>query len=284
LYAGLVRLRAKLLAKNNTVVAGRLRQFEQRLTRDLADDLHRLRDVSTPAPITLADLPSSLRERYVGRSGKWLLRVFARNCLWDYAPLRHFVDQARTVDPEATGKPFGTLEGLRSLKNGFQWAGLYALVAIVAVFWLDFRNLRYTLWALTPLAMGVVISLGIMGLFGLPLNPANMIAFPLILGVGAVYGVHVVHDFLVRGVGRQYTLSHIIGRAVLVMALTNMISFGTLSLARHRGLSGLGFTLMLGVACCMLTALVFLPAVLRVLSTRRVAPATVQRERPKVAA
>jgi hopanoid biosynthesis associated RND transporter like protein HpnN len=284
LYQDLVRLRAKLLAKNGALVAGRLQQFEQRLTRDLADDLHRLRDVSTPVPITLADLPPSLRERYIGKNGKWLLRVFARNCLWDYRPLEQFVDRVRTVDPEATGKPFGTLEGLRSLKNGFQLAGLYALLAIVAVFWTDFRNLGHTLGALTPLAMGVVISLGIMGLFGLPLNPANMIAFPLILGVGAVYGVHVVHDYLVRGPRRRYTLSHIIGRAVLVMALTNMISFGTLTLSRHRGLSGLGFTLMLGVGCCMLTALVFLPAVLRFLSERPGAAAPPAQEPKKAAA
>jgi predicted RND superfamily exporter protein len=270
LYNSLIRLRAKLVTKQNDPQAGqKLKGFEERLTRDLAADLHCLRDVSVPAPIQLAELPASLRERYVGKNGKWLLRIFARECLWDHAPLRQFVRKVQEVDPQVTGKPFATLEGLRSLKRGFQWAGLYALGAIVLIFWADFRNLRHTLWALTPLAMGVIISLGIMGLCGLPLNPANMIAFPLILGVGAVYGVHVVHDFLNRKPGTPYTLNFIIGRAVLVMALTNIISFGTLTISRHRGLSGLGFTLMLGVACCMLTALVFLPAVLRVVSARK---------------
>jgi predicted RND superfamily exporter protein len=117
--------------------------------------------------------------------------------------------------------------------------------------------------------MGVLISLGVMGLFGVPLNPANIIAFPLILGVGAVYGVHVVHDYLGRRATRAYTLSHVIGRAILVMALTNAISFGTLMISSHRGLAGLGLVLTLGVTCGMLTALVFLPAVLRVVSTRR---------------
>ena len=64
--------------------------------------------------------------------------------------------------------------------------------------WLDFRRLRNTLLALTPLVLGVLLSLGIMGLLGLPLNPANMIAFPLILGVGVDNGVHVLHDHLLR--------------------------------------------------------------------------------------
>jgi hopanoid biosynthesis associated RND transporter like protein HpnN len=269
LYHSLIRLRSRLITLPAEVAAHRLQDFEQRLARDLADDLHRLRDVSTPAAITLAELPSSLRERYVGKSGKWLLRVFARDCLWDHEPLQQFADRVQSVDPQATGKPFSTLYGLQSLRNGFQWAGLYALGVIVLIFLADFRNLRHAFWALMPLAMGVVISLGIMGLCGLPLNPANMIALPLILGVGAVYGVHVVHDYLVRKSSGPYTLSFIIGRAIMVMALTNMISFGTLTISHHRGLSGLGFTLLLGVSCCMLTALVFLPAVLRVLSTRK---------------
>ncbi|MBV9123300.1 MAG: MMPL family transporter [Planctomycetes bacterium] len=137
------------------------------------------------------------------------------------------------------------------------------------MFLLDFRSLAHTLWALAPLAMGVVISLGIMGLSGLTLNPATMIAFPLILGVGAVYGVHVVHDYQARGRTGHYTLSYLIGRAIMVMALANIFSFGTLSLSRHRGLSGLGLILSLGISCCMLTALVFLPAVLRLLSIRK---------------
>lgn len=245
-----------------------VRQFEKSLTDDLAADLRRLRNVSHPQPISLADLPPGLRDRYVGKTGKWLVDVYARDCLWELPALVQFVRTVAAIDPQATGKPFVTLEGLRSLKSGFQWAGLYALVAILVIFYLDFRNWRHTLWAFAPLALGMIMSLGIMGLCGLMLNPATMIAFPLILGVGAVYGVHVVHDYLVSGTTHRYTLSFLIGRAILVMALVNIISFGTLALARHRGLAGLGSLIALGVTCCMLTALVFLPALLRLLSDR----------------
>jgi hopanoid biosynthesis associated RND transporter like protein HpnN len=268
LRTSLQQLHDKIAATVPLEAEARLQDFDNRLTRDIVDDMHRLREVSTPAAITLADLPPSLRERYIGKTGKWLLRVFARDCLWDHEPLRQFVEDIRTIDPEATGKPFGTLEGLQSLRSGFQWAGLYALVAIFLIFLADFRKPRYILWAFAPLGMGVLISLGVMGLCGLHLNPANIIAFPLILGVGAVYGVHVVHDYLVRRQASRYTLSHIIGRAILVMALTNMISFGTLMISSHRGLAGLGLVLTLGVSCCMVTALIFLPAFLRVRSQR----------------
>jgi hopanoid biosynthesis associated RND transporter like protein HpnN len=264
-------LRKHLAALPDDMANQRLCQFEQRLTGDLAEDLHHLREVATPATITLADLPPELRERYVGRSGKWLLRVFAKDCLWDFRPLEDFTREIAQVDPQATGKPFSTVEGLKSMKNGFQRAGLYAFLVIAAVLLVDFRSLKNTLIALTPLVMGVLLSLGIMGLFGLPLNPANMIAFPLILGVGVDNGVHVLHDYLLRRAEGRTTISYAIGRGVLVKALTAMIGFGTLMISTERGLVGLGFILTLGVGCCMLASLVFLPAVLQVLDRRTVA-------------
>src|SRR5262249_41589699 len=118
-------------------------------------------------------------------------------------------------------------------------------------------------------ALGLTLAVGVLGLFGLPLNPANMIALPLVLGVGVDNGVHILHDFLARKSEGQNLLSGAIGRGVLVKALTTMIGFGTLMISSQRGLAGLGFILTLGVGCCMLTALVFLPALLRVLGARR---------------
>ncbi|HXG11116.1 MAG TPA: MMPL family transporter [Gemmataceae bacterium] len=259
----LTALGRQLAAMPTALADQRLRQFDQRLAGDLAEDLHRLRDVSTPIPIAVADLPPALRERYIGSSGKWLLRIFAADCLWEHDALVHFVEEIRKVDPEATGKPFLTLEGLEAMKSGFQWASVYALAAIATVLLLDFRSVRHTFWALAPLALGTVATLGVLGLLGVPLNPANMIAFPLIVGVGVDNGVHVLHDYLAQGARRHYTLSRPIGRGILVAALTTVLGFGTLMISSHRGLVGLGLVLSLGVSCCTTTALVFLPALLR---------------------
>jgi hopanoid biosynthesis associated RND transporter like protein HpnN len=265
----------------------RLQDFDERLAQDLAEDLHQLADVATPEPITVDDLPPSLRERYVSPSGKYLLRVFAKDCLWDFQPLEHFTERIRRVDPEATGKPFGTVEGLKAMKDGLIRAGVYAFLVIAAVLLLDFRSVRCTVLALAPLVLGVLLTLGVMGACNFPLNPANMIAFPLILGVGVDNGVHVLHDYLLRrdslsplwraggeeSAVRGSVVSHAIGRGVLVKALTTMIGFGTLMISSERGLAGLGFILTLGVCCSMLTALVLLPAVLSLTTKRQEAPA-----------
>jgi len=147
----------------------------------------------------------------------------------------------------------------------------------VLVLLADFRKPLHILLALTPLAMGMIFALGVMSLCGFALNPANMIAFPLILGVGVDNGVHVLHDYLSQRGKGIYSLHHTTGRGIMVAALTTILGFGTLMISHHRGLFGLGFILTLGVACCMLAALVFLPAVLRLMSsaeeeTRTAAP------------
>jgi hypothetical protein len=285
LRRSLTGLGESLGATTPNVAEERLQAFDQQLADDLSENLHRLREVATPQPITIADLPPAFRERYVSPSGKFLLRVFARDpkewrpdwydyrakdcskeCLWDFDPLEHFTMQVHKVDPEATGKPFGTVEGLKAMKNGLQRAGVYAFAVIVLVLLIDFRSWRNTVLALAPLVVGVISTLGIMGMFGVALNPANMIAFPLILGVGVDNGVHVLHDYLLRRAEQRTTISYAIGRGVLVKALTTMIGFGTLMVSTERGLVGLGFILMLGVGCSMVTALVLLPALLHVLT------------------
>jgi hopanoid biosynthesis associated RND transporter like protein HpnN len=248
--------------------ARRLRHFQQRMAGDLIEDLHCLRDVSTPALIQVADLPESLRERYISHTGKWLLCVFAKESLWEYEPLKRFVAEVQGADPEACGRPFSTLAGLGAMRDGFLWAGFYALAAMVVVLLLDFGKLKYTLIALLPLAMGLVATLGLLSLCGVPLNPANMIAFPLILGVGADNGVHVLHDYRDRDRRCRYLLNRATGRGIMVAALTTILGFGTLMIAEHRGLASLGLVLALGVGCCMAAALVVLPTFLSLISEK----------------
>lgn len=256
-------------ACDSPLAAERLRAFDRRLAADLADQLHALKAVSRPAPITLADVPAELRERFVGANGEYLVRAFAKASLWDFTALREFTAAAQAVDPEATGKSFRTLEGLRQMKIGFEWAGAYALAAIVLVLVLDFRRVGGLLLGLFPLAAGGALTLGLMALCGLALNPANMVALPLIVGVGVDNGVHVLHDHRSRDRRRAYRLGAATGRGVLVAGLTTVLGFGAMMTARHAGMASLGLTLALGVSCCMFAALVLLPALLHLGDRRR---------------
>ena len=269
LITDLKTMHDRFASKDSAVLCQRLHDFEVRMASDLMEDLHKLREVATPTPITLADVPTNLRERYVGYTGKYQLAVFAKRNLWDYENLTDFVSQVQTVDSEATGRPCTILEGLRAMQSGFSWAGIYALVAIAIVLLLDFRTIRHTFIAMIPLTMGMASAVGVLALFGGTLNPANLIAFPLILGVGVDNGVHVLNDYRRRTKGKPYELGFATGYGIFVSALTSIVGFGTLMIARHQGLASLGLALTVGQAACMCTALVFLPALLGMISGKK---------------
>ena len=101
-----------------------------------------------------------------------------------------------------------------------------------------------------------------MRLFDIPFNFANLVAVPLIIGVGIDNGVHVIHRIRLEGrQGMDVVLRHT-GRAILIASLTTMIGFGSLALASHRGMASLGAVLLLGVGSCLITSTVVLPNVL----------------------
>ena len=124
--------------------------------------------------------------------------------------------------------------------------------------------------AAVPLGIGMLQMFGLLGWLDIPLNPANLIALPLILGIGVDYGVHIVHEF--RETRGPYRMSPGTAVAVLVDALTTLVGFGSLMIATHQGLQSLGRVLTLGVTCCLFTSLVMLPAALTWFTRNRKAP------------
>jgi uncharacterized protein len=256
----LERVRESLRTKGPDECYRALAAFQQRAAGDLLSRLHGLSAVANPESPALDDLPPSLVERFVGSSGRHLLKIYGRGDIWNFESLERFVREVRSVDPRATGNPLQAYEASLEMKRSYEQAGMWALAVILVVLWLDFRNLTHAFLAVLPLALGMAQMLGLMGMVGIDLNPANLIGIPLILGIAVDYGVHVVHDYLERP--GPYRMSASTANAVLVDALTTILGFGALMVASHRGLESLGRVLTLGVTTCTVTSLVFLPAVL----------------------
>ncbi len=236
-------------------LAQRLSQFQQRAAADLLQRLRLLRAAADPNSPTLADLPESLVHRFVGRSGKFLMRIYAKDDIWDLASRERFVGDIRRVDKDVTGNPIQVYEASRDMKRSYQWAALYALVVIVAMLFVEFGNLHYPLLAMLPLGLGVLQLFGLMGWLGIPLNSANMIVLPLILGLGAENGIHIVNDFR-RRPRRYHRMSAATTTAVIINSLTTMVGFAALMIASHQGLLSLGRVLTIGMSCCLMSALV----------------------------
>lgn len=262
--------------KMGPTAAIRMKHFEESLTSDLIENLHQLKNAAHPLPIQVEDIPKEIRERYLSANGQWLLRVFARENLWEYSHLKQFVEKVQSVDTRATGKPFTTLEGLQGMRSGFQKAGLYALGAILIVLFWDFRKGSLVCLTLLPLALGAVSTLGILVLAGIHLNPANMIGFPILAGVGIDNAVHVVHDRLSFRSRGAYRLKGETFKGIFVAGLTTILGFGALTGSNHVGLASLGFLLGVGVTLCMTYSVIWLPAVLQLTSPKTKVSATTE--------
>ena len=226
-----------------------------------------LLDYSDPAPPVPQDIPRELTDRFVGKTGKHLLRVYAKGNIWEMDKLARFVADVEGVDPRITGSPVQTFYASRHMQKSYVLAGVYSLLAVFGLLLVDFGTIRHSLLAMVPLALGFVQMCGIIGWLGIPFNPANLIALPLILGIGAHDGVPLVHEY--RRQRGRFKLSDSTAVAVILTSTTTMASFGSMILARHQGLRSLGQVLTLGVFFCLASSLVLFPALLSWLSRNR---------------
>jgi len=241
-------------------LAARLTNTQADLAQQSFAQLAVLRELADPTPPQLADLPRELADRFVGAHHKLLLKVYAHGNVWDMDKLEAFVRDVESVDPRVTGHPVQTYYASRHMQQSYIYTGLYALVAVLVLLWIDLRSISHSLLAMAPLAMGFVQMCGVFGWCGIPLNPANMIVLPVILGIGVDHGVHLVHAW--RQQQGRFRVGDSMAVAVLLTATTTTASFGILILARHQGLQSLGQVLTIGVTTCLFSSIVFFPAVL----------------------
>ena len=260
-------LRARVNELPARIVRQRLFEHQQQLATDV---LKRLRDIgrhSNPQPPQITDLSPKLVSRYVGRRKKHLLKIYAAGDVWNIHSLQAFVKDLEQVDPRITGHPVQTFYASSQMQQSYIHAACYAIIAVAFILMLDFRSFSRTLLAMIPMGVGLVGLFGVLGWLSIPLNAANMIVLPLIVGIGIDDGVHVVHDWI-RQPGR-YQLGNSTATAIVITSATTMIGFGSLMLAQHQGLRSLGQVLTLGVATCMLASLLLLPAVLSLIPRSR---------------
>lgn len=248
-------------------VGQRLLRFQHLAFGRMAEEIEWLRGQILDEPITLEDVPEEIRRRYLSPSGKVLIEIDPVENLWEQEPNERFVNDVRTVDPRATGTPVQNYQYIHLLRDSYVVAAGYALVAIVVLVYVHFRDVRRLLLTLLPLGLGVLFTFGLMGWTGLAFNPANIITLPLVIGIGIAFGVYIVdrHD----EEGRVMLAGSSTGKAVLLSALTTIIGFSSMTLGEYRGLVSLGKVMALGVFCCFLTATLVLPQILTLMDRAR---------------
>ena len=247
--------------------AGKLAQFQQALFADLIGTFRLLQRQDDSAPLRVEDLPPALHDRFVGVTGKFLLQVYPKSDVWERDNQEKFVTALRQVDPNVTGTPVQLYEYETLMKNSYEQAAWYSLAAIALMVLFHFRSLGAVILSLLPVAIGTLWLAGLMGWFDVPVNLANIMTLPLVIGIGVTNGIHILNRFAEERT--PGILARSTGKAVLVSGLTAIVGFGSLILAKHRGMHSLGFVMATGIATCMIAALTLLPALLKLLGQWR---------------
>jgi hopanoid biosynthesis associated RND transporter like protein HpnN len=243
------------------------------LTRFLPAQLDRLRLALAAKPVTLADVPPELKNDWLLPDGQARVQALPTGAVRDGHTMRSWVKAALKAVPQSSGSAVYILKAADTITAAFQIAAWSAVGAITVILAFALRRVADVVLVLVPLAISALLTALLLRLSGMMLNFANIIALPLLLGVGVSFNIYFVMNWR-SGIKRF--LGTATARAVLFSALTTSTAFGSLALSRHPGTASMGVLLLMSLGCTVTTTLVFVPALLAIIP----GPRSGKEERP----
>ncbi|MBN8975730.1 MAG: MMPL family transporter [Xanthobacteraceae bacterium] len=221
--------------------------------------LDQLRNSLQAQPVSLETLPQDLVKSWKTADGQVRVEVSPKGDSNDNEVLRSFADAVLAAEPNAIGGPVSILKSGDTIVKAFIHAGLWALLSISILLWIALRRITDVLMTLVPLLVAGALTLEICVLIGLPLNFANIIALPLLLGVGVAFKIYYV---VAWRAGHTNLLQSSLTRAIFFSALTTATAFGSLWLSSHPGTASMGKLLALSLVTTLAAVLLFQPALM----------------------
>ncbi|WP_372367520.1 MMPL family transporter [Candidatus Uabimicrobium sp. HlEnr_7] len=243
--------------------------YQRSLIEQFHSSVRKVKQYINVKPFSIEKLPKPIYEHFIGKNNLSAIYIYPKNNIGEEVHLREFVHQVQKVSNRVTGPLIGFYDTLTTMKEGYQQAGIMALIAIFILLLFEFKKLYIAVLTIIPLICGASLMIGLMFIFNIRINPANLVALPLIFGIGADHGIHIAHRYFRE---KHTNIDEIVastGHAILITSLTTAIGFGSLSFADYQGLSSLGIMMVLGVMCCLYTSIVLLPAILKILQGKR---------------
>ncbi len=221
--------------------------------------LNQARAVLQAEEVTRETLPPEILGDWLAKDGRARVQIFPRGDSNDNRVLSHFTDAVRRVAPTATGLPVATQEAAKTVAWAFVQAGILALVLVSLLLFAVLRDAKEVAFTLAPVVLSGFLTLGSCLIIGQPINFANIIAFPLLFGVGVAFHIYFV---MAWRAGAADLLQSSLARAVLFSALATGSAFGALWLSAHPGTASMGKILIISLAWTLVCALIFEPALL----------------------
>lgn len=222
--------------------------------------INRLSQGLNAYPFGLSDIPDDLRLQWLSPNGIYRIMIMPEKNLNIPANLKQFVEQVQSVEPTAVGLPVGELASGKAVVGAFQQAFISAFVMISLLLLLMLKSIKKTLLVIGPLLLAGLLTCTANVFLGIPFNFANIIALPLLLGMGVDNGIHMMHCLYADFEGSQHLLQTSAARGVIFSSMTTMSSFISLALIPHFGISSMGITLAVGISFTLFCTLFILPA------------------------
>jgi hopanoid biosynthesis associated RND transporter like protein HpnN len=236
---------------------------DQALAGTLRLALDGLRLALRPEPVTLATLPAALRRSWIAPDGRALVDVSpkrpAGTSPGDDGRVGRFAEAVLRVAPDAAGGPISVRHAADLIIAAFVQAALLAVATIALLLWIAFRRVDDVLLTMVPLLVSSLVTLEACVLLGIRLNFANIIALPLLLGVGVAFKIYYV---MAWRAGQPARLEHPLTQAIVLSAATTGTAFGSLWLSHHPGTASMGKLLVLALVCTLIGAVFFQPVLL----------------------
>jgi hopanoid biosynthesis associated RND transporter like protein HpnN len=248
-----------LLRRLASADAGVRAKAEAAIVQPLIYDLDLLRKSLAPQVVTIKTLPPSLLRDWVAPDGRARVKALPKGDPNDTNVLRDFATAVLRAEPSATGGAISLYESGRTVTIAFVQAGILALTAITILLLIALRRLTDVLLTLVPLLLAGAVTLEISVLDGLALNFANIIALPLLLGVGVAFKIYYV---MAWRAGRTGLLQSSLTRAVIFSAMTTAVAFGSMWASSYPGMSSMGKLMALALLCTMAAAVLFQPVLM----------------------
>ncbi|BCI66606.1 MMPL family transporter [Acetobacter aceti] len=247
------------LAKLATAPDALAMQTNDALVRFLPMQLDSLRDVLSAQPVTLKDVPDVIKRDYLLPDGRALVEIHPSGLMSKPGALHTFVKTVRPLSPDMAGSAVDIVESAKTIVGAFKTAAISAIIMIAIILLFALRKVLDMGLVLAPLLLSALMTVILIRVVPETLNFANIIALPLLLGVGVSFNIYFVMNWRA---GVQYPLASPTARAVLFSALTTGTAFGSLALSHHPGTASMGRLLLLSLGCTLLATLVFIPALL----------------------
>jgi uncharacterized protein len=250
---------AGLLSQLAKVDRSARQRTERAVVQPLRFFLDQLRGELKAQQVSTETIPTDLAREWITADGRARIEILPKGDPDNTDTVRNFVQAVLASDPNATGPAVVLFEAGNTAVRAFMQSGIFALSAIAVLLWVALRRIGDVLLTLVPLLVAGIVTLELCVVLDLPLNFANIIALPLLLGVGVAFKIYYI---MAWRAGKTGLLQSTLTRAVVFSAMTTATAFGSLWLSNHPGTSSMGKLMALALACTMTAAVLFQPALM----------------------